>query len=218
MRTISLVAVCSAVLASTAAAQTVGIGIKGGTLGVGGDVAVQLHDRIGIRGGVGFFPLTPKFNVSDIKWAIDLPSPQYSAMVDLFLLGPLRLSGGIVVSPDDIAVDADLSGVTTTVDIGGTPYAVADVGTLTGVIVNKDLAPYAGIGLGRVGGRGFGVFFDAGVAFQGAPTVTLSSSGGALSGNSALTTALNTESGQIEESIDLIKYYPIVQLGFRYGF
>jgi hypothetical protein len=218
MRKLVLTAACVALCSSTAFAQTVGIGIKGGTLGVGGDLAVQLHERVGVRAGIGIFPLTPKFNVSDIRWAIDLPSPQYSAMLDLFLLGPLRLTGGVMLSPDDIIVDADLSGVTTTVDIGGTAYQVSDVGTLTGVIVNKDIAPYAGIGLGRVGGRGLGFFLDAGVAFQGAPTVTLSSSGGTLSGNAVLNTALNTESGQIEDAVDLIKYYPVLQLGIRYGF
>ncbi|HEX9691305.1 MAG TPA: hypothetical protein VGA22_04325 [Gemmatimonadales bacterium] len=218
MRSVLVSALLVGAIGSAAHAQSVGVGVKLGTLGIGGDLGVQLHQRIGVRGGIGFTPYTPAFTISEIKYTVDLPSPQITGMLDLFLVGPLRLTGGILVSTPDVIVNADLTGSTTQADVGGQTFTGSDVGVLTGVIINKDLAPYAGIGIGRVGGKGFGFFMDIGVAFQGKPTVDLSASGGTLAGDPIFTAALDAEEGLVADAVDLVKYWPVVQLGFRYGF
>jgi hypothetical protein len=201
-------------------AQGVGVAVHAGTLGLGADVGIAVHPRIGLRAGANFMPVKPDFTISDIRYSVSVPSPQFTGAVDLFLVGPLRLTGGLRVSASDFTVEADLSGSSETVDVGDTTYTGADVGVLTGTLESNQFAPYAGIGIGRVGGSRLGFFLDLGVAFTGEPSVAFTSDGSINNDPLAgpvFRAELNREAAQVEDE-SLLKYYPILSVGLSFGF
>ena len=95
-------------------------------------------------------PYEPTITVDDIEYAFRLPTPQMGLFVDLTLVGPLRLTGGLRYSANDF----EMTGVIPdTIQIGDSTYTGAQIGTFTGALATEKLAPYLGIGFGRVAGR-----------------------------------------------------------------
>lgn len=214
---LSVSALAAAVLPSVVLAQDVGLGLHASTLGLGVEAAVAVNPRVAIRGTGSVFPFHPAFTVSGEKYEFDLPSPQFTAQVDLFVIGSLRLSGGALISSDDLVATSDVATLGS-VDVGGITYRGSDVGVMTATVVNRDVSPYLGVGFGRVARRGLGFFVDIGVAFHGEPTVTLAASG-PLGSDPAFQTALANEAGLFERDIpSAAKYYPVVTLGVAFGF
>ncbi len=203
-----------ALIPSRAHAQA-GIAIHVGTLGVGADIATSFGPRIGLRSGFNFFPTDIDATVSDVPYQIDLASPTFTAMLDLYLLGPLRLSGGVVYTTDDIVLAGEITG---TVDINGTMYSPAEAGILTGTILTKELSPYAGIGLGNPARSRFGFFLDLGVAFHGTPGFTLTAVGGSANTLPQFQSDLAAEAQSIQDDLVNITVYPVVTIGFSIGF
>lgn len=213
--TLGIVAVFLSV--STAGAQErIGLGIAphAGTLGVGVDVAYALHPRINVRAGANIIPVEPEFDISDISWKLDPPSPQFLAAVDLFLVSQLRVSGGLRWASDDLAAVGVFTG---SVEVGGDTYDGADVGNLRGAIAISALAPWIGIGWGNVARSRIGFLFDLGLAFTGSPDVTLTADG-PIASNATFQSSLNREIQEFEGDIDWVRYYPVVQVGVSFGF
>lgn len=198
-------------------AQSVGIAAHVSTLGLGGDVGLHFG-RVGLRVGGNFFPFDIDASYSNIDYTINLPSPQWTAMLDLYLVGGLRATGGLLFSSPDIDV---LGKLATAVNIGGTMYTPAQVGTLKGSIINDDVSPYVGIGFGGPGSSRFGFFLDLGVAFQGTPAVALSADGPIANDpllGPVFLADLNAEAADFENDISFFKVYPVVSIGFTIGF
>ncbi len=211
---ISLVA-AAAVSPSPAHAQGAGIAFHVGTLGVGADIAAAFGSHIGLRSGFNFFPTDIDFKISDIPYQIDFASPTFTFVLDLYLVGPLRLSGGGVFFPDDIVLAGE---ITAPVPINGTVYSPSQIGTLTGTIFTNELSPYAGIGLGNPGRSKFGFFLDLGVAFHGTPGFTLTAVGGSSNNLLQFQSDLAAEEQSIQNELTNIIVYPVVAMGFSIGF
>ena len=211
---ISIVAAV-AVSPSPAHAQGAGVAFHVGTLGVGADIAAAFGSHIGLRSGFNFFPTDIDITVSDIPYQIDFASPTFTFVLDLYLVGPLRLSGGGVFSPDDIVLAGEITGP---VDINGTVYTPAQIGTLTGTIFTNELSPYAGIGLGNPGRSKFGFFLDLGVAFHGTPGFTLTAVGGSANNLLQFKSDLAAEKQSVLADLSNIIVYPVVAMGFSIGF
>ncbi len=210
---ISIVAAV-AVSPSPAHAQGAGIAFHVGTLGVGADIAAAFGSHVGLRSGFNFFPTDIDAKVSDVPYQIDFASPTFTLVLDLYLVGPLRLSGGGVFSPDDIVLRGEFAG---TVDINGTSYIASQVGALTGTIVTNEVSPYAGIGLGNPARSKFGFFLDLGVAFHGTPVFTLEADGPASS-DPLFQADRAAEQQSIQSDLTNITVYPVATIGFSIGF
>jgi hypothetical protein len=202
---------------TVAAAQNVGIGAHASTLGIGVEAAVSLNPRVAVRATGNVFPVNPKITVSGEEYEFDLPSPQFTGVVDLFLVGGLHVSGGVLISTEDLVAKSDFTGLGSA-DVGGVTYTGSDVGIMTATVINKDVSPYVGIGFGRVARKGLGFFLDLGVAFHGEPDVALAASG-PLGSDPAFQTALANEAALFQDDIpSAAKYYPVVTIGFAWGF
>lgn len=196
-------------------AQGAGIAFHVGTLGVGADIAAAFGSHFGLRSGFNFFPTDIDATVSDVDYQIDFASPTFTAMLDLYLLGPLRVSGGAIYTTDDIVLAGELTGP---VDINGSTYSPTQVGILTGTILTNELSPYAGIGLGNPGRSKFGFFLDLGVAFHGTPGFTLTAVGGSANNLLQFQSDLAAEEQSIQNELTNIIVYPVVAMGFSIGF
>ena len=65
----------------------VGIGVAGhvGTMGVGVDAAISPARNIGLRAGANIMPVQINGTFSDVDFSVELQSPQFMALVDLYL-------------------------------------------------------------------------------------------------------------------------------------
>jgi hypothetical protein len=165
---------------------------------------------------VNFQPLQPSHRFEDIDFTLDLSSPTFTALADLHPLGGgFRITGGAVYFRSSHTVRGEPLAA---VDIGGQSYSPQDIGVLSGVFVTREIAPYAGIGFGRVGGRrGLGFVVDMGVAFQGEPDVELVASG-PISALPEFRSNLAREALDIANDARAFRFYPVLSLGLAFGF
>lgn len=204
------------VAGSAPAAGQLGIAARAGTLGIGGEVALGLTDRLVARGGMGLTSYTVTTTFDDVRMELDLPKNWYNVGLDLYLNGSLRVGGGVLIKPDDPALVGRLEGP---VDIGGQTFTPDEVGTLTGTIMSKERAPFVLIGFGKHTDSGFGLSLDIGAAFTGDPRVTLQAEGGTYPDQAELNGRLDQEARDFEDDMKTyLRIWPILSLGLRLGF
>ncbi len=214
MKRISCVVGLAVTITALPTAAQVGVAAHVGTMGLGADVAVSLSPRGSLRGGANFVPYTPEFTADDIDYEFNFPSPQFTALVDLFLTGGLRLSGGVRIAPDDLSASGQLFfNDTATTEI----YTPTEVGVLTGAIETQKVSPYFGIGFGNVALSRVAFFADLGIALHGSPEVTLTASEGSLAGDPAFQSDLNQEAQSFEDDIDWYTFYPVLSFGVSFA-
>lgn len=203
-------------VAAPAAAQSLAVSGRISTLGIGAEAGIGAGSMVGLRAGFNVQPFEPSREFDDIDFTLDLASPSYTLLLDLHPGGSgFRLTGGAVF----FGSDHELRGVPTeAVDIGDQSYTPEQIGTLSGMFEVKDVAPYLGIGFGRIGGRtGPGFVVDLGVALQGEPGVQLSASG-PIASQPVFIANLEEEEREIEDDAKAFRFYPVLSLGFAFGF
>jgi hypothetical protein len=204
-----------AAIPGSAAAQGLGVGVRVGTLGVGGEAAVDLTERLVLRGGVGLSPLEPSATFDDLEVTLTLPT-WFNVGLDVYLNGAVRLGAGILFKSDDPELTGEFDAPQ---DVGGTSFTPQELGTLTGAIDSPDRVPYVLVGFGKHTALGVGLFLDLGVAFLGDPDVRLGASGGSLSDQQEpLRSALEQEAADFESDMrTYLRFWPILSLGLRVG-
>jgi hypothetical protein len=203
----------------SAASAQVGISVRAGTLGVGGELSLRPSRYVGLRVGGNYFTATRSATIEGISYQLQPKLKSGTAIVDLHPLGgSFHLSGGLVRNQNQGTVLAQLSGPVT---IGPQTYQPAEVGSLSGLVQYQDrYAPYAGLGFGGRGRVSF--LFDVGLVFSGFPQVSLTS-GTSLTGPAKVVFDQNVlqEVQEIQTEIEsrtYLKYTPVVSLGLRVGF
>lgn len=215
-RLVSLLLVVGLSLPATLSGQEFGVAPRIGTVGVGADVALSVHPRVNVRGGVGFVPVEPEATFSDIDFTLRFPSPQFTGMLDVYpsATSGFRLSGGVLARSDDIEADGVFSG---TVTVGNATYTDEEVATLEGTVETRSAAPYLGVGWGNHARTGIALVFDVGVAFQGEPTVGLTAEG-AVEQDPDFQENLERERQQIEDDLGTyFELYPVLSIGLKFG-
>ncbi len=214
MKRISCVVGLAVTIAALPARAQVGVAAHVGTMGLGADVAVSLTPRVALRGGANFVPYTPEFTADDVDYEFNFPSPQFTALLDLFLTGGLRLSGGVRIATEDLSTTGRL---TTSLEIGGDIYTPSEVGILTGTIMTRKVSPYLGVGYGNVALSRIGFFADLGIALHGGPEVDLTASEGSLAGDPVFEGDLDREAQNFEDDIEWYAFYPVLSVGISFA-
>jgi hypothetical protein len=137
------------------------------------------------------------------------------ALLDFHPFGNFfRLTGGLTVNLFDVAADGtatddycfgDLEGGV----CSGKLFSPDRLGTFgAGVSYASSIAPYAGIGFGKIAGRRrIGLLMDIGALYAGSPEIDLEATG-------LLTPTASTEQEQIlNTGIESFKWYPVVSFG-----
>ncbi len=201
----------AALLVSPRSAQGQGLAVtaQAGTLGLGGGAVIGLSNRLHLRGTFDFVPYEPDIEFSDIAFAVKLPT-SVRLLLDLYPAGSFRLTGGVLIQKD-----VNLTAAPGALEIGGTMYTAAEVGTLTGDM-SFDTALYGGIGFGNPIGRGVGVSLDLGIGVRSEPAVNLSANG-TLANDADFLANLGQKASAIEEDATLLRYYPVISLAFSIG-
>ena len=197
--------------------QGLGIGAHAGTNGFGVDVGLG-SSRVVLRAGASIVPesyfltdLIPS-DISGVAYEVALPERTMRAGLDLHILGPLKLTGGVMHRSDDLVARAT---VVQTIDLGGTTFTQS--GSVEARLEQSPLVPYVGIGLGNLS-SGFGLYLDIGVSYSSESTVVMSALGD-LASAPGINEALQREADQfLADAPDLMtQLYPTVQIGLKFG-
>ncbi|MEJ2540305.1 MAG: hypothetical protein P8188_10075 [Gemmatimonadota bacterium] len=218
MRKLAVVALLLALLPAGARAQGAGIGAKVGTLGYGVDLGIGLGGTFVLRGGVAFSPgdlVVTRWipvEISGIDYALEPPSTTFSVGLEAHVLGPLKLTAGILYRREDLIARAESY---EPVRIGNTLYDAES--TIWATLDQDPVLPYFGLGLGRLNSRGLGVFLDLVVAYSSQADVRMTASP-ELVLIPGFTKDLETEADEFAQDAGLIKnFYPMLQFGLKIG-
>ena len=204
------------------AMQGFAIGGRAGTLGVGAEVAVLVSDWLAFRGGASLLGVDADLtSVSGLaenrKGVLELPKSIYTVGAD-FEVGNFRIGGGLLYKERDPAYAITL-GSGAEISIGERTYTEPEVTQLTTTLVSDSWAPYVLVGFGQHASRGFGIFLDVGVAFLDHPQLMMSARGDrAVVSSRSFRDDLRAEEQSVREDAgDLVNYWPILNLGLRFG-
>ncbi|MDH3700317.1 MAG: hypothetical protein OEU46_03300 [Alphaproteobacteria bacterium] len=180
------------------------------TLGIGADVGVRLNDYIGLRVGGNYLSFDFDVNTTDLNYTADLTLASIGGTLDIYpFKRVLRLSAGFRYNGNSIDFTATPNG---SVTIGGTTFAAADAGNVSGELDFNKFAPYLGVGLeGRFFDDKFILGTEAGVLFQGRPRFDLRGDG-ALAGDPTFEASLRQEEAAVEDDLSFFRYYPVVAI------
>jgi hypothetical protein len=191
------------------------LGLKVSTLGFGPEIGYSFGPRLGVRGGFQLATIN-SFNLTsnNIQYGASVKLNSWDALLDLYLLGPLRLSAGVIRNGNQFDITATPSG---NVKIGDSTYTPSQVGQLTGTIDFNKGAGYLGLGIGGKGKIGF--IMDLGLMFQGSPnvayTATTSLTGPAYT---AFQAQVTKEQNTIQNDLNgrsIFKVWPVVGMGLQ---
>ena len=174
--------------------RNIGVGIKVGTLGIGGEVAYKIANRFNVRGGVNGFGLSHNFTGNDISFDGKLKLLSAEAHFDIFLLRSFHISPGVLLY-DGNGINATASVATgTNFTVNSFTYTSASAsgscggggaGTCSpvggsGNITFPKVAPEFTIGTGNLiprGRRHWSINSEFGVAYTGAAKIGLGLTG-----------------------------------------
>jgi hypothetical protein len=211
-----------ALLLSGAASADFGVGVKGGTLGLGlegrWDPPLPWFD---VRVGINRYDFDNNGDYAGIAYDATLTLDSYYLTGNFkFPLSPFRFTVGAFSNGNELQMLSQDSGGLT-VEIGGRTFLSDRVGTLQSGTSFSSTAPYAGVGFDfEVFGKA-GLNLDFGVLWQGEPTVTLGASNWEnLSSfeQALLGPALESERAQLEDDISDYKAWPVISLALVYNF
>lgn len=222
-RGLPILAALLAAAAPHAAAQTVSVAGRAGTLGLGPDVSVSWDDRFILRGGVSLLPLavdlTSVFRLADdLSARLTLPNAFYTLGAAMEH-GIFRVGAGLLYKHNDPRLVIKL-GDGASIKIGNGRYTALQVTELTATLRSDPWLPYLLVGLGEHNARGLDIFVDVGVAFLNDPELVLRAHGeSALLRSRLFRDHLSAEQFTVRRDLGrLVDYWPIVNFGVRYGF
>ena len=210
-------------VSSAALARTVGVTADVGTMGLGVNLGTQIiQNTLDLRVGYTHFGLsrngTYNKNGTSLPYNGHIQIGGVPILLDWFPFhGAFRVTAGVF--DNQTAVNANATPAPGgTVQINGDTYTSAQVGTLTGRIAYRSIAPYAGIGWGNLAPRtrGFVYNVDLGVLFTGSPQVTLSASN--PSNNATLASDVAAAQATAQSDANKVSLWPMLQVGLGYAF
>ncbi|WP_374400688.1 hypothetical protein [Niveibacterium sp.] len=215
------IALAIAAITAASQAQAVGVGVRAGTTGIGGDIGFSVAPTLLARVGYSYLNYSNNVEVTDVKYDGKLKLSNGSFLLDWSPLGPFRITGGLILNDNKVDVTGTPTGSSYT--INGNTYPAAAVGTLNGTVkVGNKVAPYLGIGYGNVATAGVNFYFDLGVVFQGTPKAELSANcGSAIVGTPAcsqLQSDVAAEQAKLADDLKRFQYYPVANIGLTIGF
>lgn len=218
-RHLCMVLLLVAAFSSSLSADTGRLAIAGrsGTIGLGGELIVNILPQVNGRFGATFFDLSLDGEISDVEYDFDLDLLTFPLTIDWYPFdAPFHISAGVILNETEVGLDTRSHA---SLDIGGTTYSATDLGELCGDVSFNHVAPYIGIGWGNAFGREkrWGLISDFGVAFIGSADVSLSATG-PIASDPTFMANLAAEEKEIEDDMSHFKIYPVLSISLFFRF
>ncbi len=211
-------------------------GLKAGTLGGGVEITSGVFEDVYFRGGANYLSLAIDATSDQVVYDMDADFTNGSLILDWHpFSGIFRVSIGMFINGNEITAV-------------GTPRLenlpaeyqrfapVAESMKVRGKITFNDVSPYAGFGWNSNSSKekGWGVAFDVGVFYQGAPNVSTltanvppalleeaedaSNAEAVAAATGLLNDFLIGEQVYLESELEDYEFYPVVSLTLSYNF
>lgn len=204
------------------AMQDISLGARVGTMGLGAEAAVPVHERVTVRGGAGFLgfdaDLTGRFGLDEDRTAtLTLPKALYTLGADI-RVGSLRVGAGALFKSGEPIYTVTLD-PGANILIGKGNYEETEVKTLTTTLSSGTVAPYLVLGFGSRVSPGLSFVADIGVALPTGVELTMSATGDeAVLQSPSFRTDLELKQRETNDDAGgFVNYWPIVSVGLRYG-
>jgi hypothetical protein len=211
--------------------RTYAFGFKADTLGLGFEVATPLALRINLRSSINFFAFNDPFSIDGVNYDARLHLKSSETVLDIFPGHGLHISPGILYFKSSMSAPANV-GPGQTFVLGTQTFLNSVDDPVSGsstVVYPRTFAPMLLIGFGNIiprSGRRLSVPFEFGVAYTGAPKISVALNGTActtdgcvnFSQNAQAQTFLKQEIYNLNEDLKRYPVFPIVSLGLAYRF
>jgi len=199
------------------------LGLEASTTGLGGSVNWRFSDHFGARAGLNYFSYSKDGNeIEGISWNTDAQLLSEPLAVDIYpwKKSSFRVTVGILLNQNELegVVPQNPVNGANFIPIGdaGNSYDSAAIGDLIMKIEQMPVSPYISIGASFYldKAKHWSLSGELGVAYTGNPDVTLTT------GNPGTVAPadLASESQQLEDWADKLRFYPILKLGVNYSF
>lgn len=192
----------------------IGFGLQAGTLGPGVTAGMRISPKLSLRAGFNYLPLshsdeTDEFDIA-IAYDAEATISSASVLADFHpFSNGFRLTGGVFLNMTE--GNATVLPTEPYELNENKTFTVERVGSLSATLgYQSSVAPYAGIGIGRVIKRGLGLHLDLGVLYTGSPKIEMSGDG------LIAPTALQAE--RLQEGVKSFQFYPVFSIGLGFGF
>lgn len=209
-------------LSTVVQAETLGVVVKGSTLGLGLELTKSLGDHFAVGVGINKFDYDDDLNKSGVEYEAELELSSVAVALDYHpWAGNFRISAGVLSNDNEASLLAKPSNGS--YEFNGVTYNASDIGSANGKLSFDSLAPYVGIGWGMspAVAKGWALDAEIGVVFQGEPEVDLAVQCGASVPAAActqLTSDVQAEQRQLKDDIEDYKAYPLLSIGVSYHF
>ena len=206
---------------SSAANADFGVGFKAGTLGLGIEGRWAPVPWLDVRAGANQYDVDKTVSEGGINYDSTLSLDTYFLTGNFrFPASPFRVTAGAFSNGNELQMlSQDTGGAP--LNIGGTNFDTAEIGSLGGVTSFDGTSPYFGFGYDfEVFGK-VGMNFDIGVLWQGEPNVYLFATQydtAPPATQAALDDAFAVEMAELEDAFSDYKAWPVLSLSFVYNF
>ncbi len=213
-RILSILAITFFGAPSLSAGQGLAVGARAGTLGFGGEAALDLSQNIVARGGIGSFFLDFDGDYDGVEYTVSPPSVTGTVGLDFYPSGrTFRLMAGVMFRSGGFDLESGDLSQAGNIEIGDHEYN--DAGSLSGALDSRTAAPFLGIGFARHTRGGFGFFLDLGVGFVGEPDVSLTAHG-PIASAPGIQEDLDKEIQNVRDDAgSYLRYWPILNMGVK---
>ena len=202
--------------AETSQADTVGITVKAGTLGLGADVTVPLvPSTLNLRAGYNWADLKLHVSLDQADSDGDFNWSTIPVLLDWHPSGgEFRLSGGIIINNNKVKLS---SAPKEDFMLNNNAYAIE---SMDGSIKFDQVAWYLGIGSGNAVSDGHLHFScDFGLMFQGKPKAEATATSAIPALQGALNSDLQVEVNKFQkDDLDSFIIYPVISVGMSLSF
>ncbi len=222
--------VCLTATNSLAAQGDFGFGVKGGTLGIGGEIRSGIFEDLYMRAGYNVLVFDVEASSTFVDYKLDADFHNGAFLMDWHpFSGVFRVTFGFhFPNTNEFTVNG-----TPRVENFTSEYAVfapvAEDVKVRGTVSFTQAAPYFGLGWSsNASQRGWGVAFDVGILMQGPPEVenlrvissvyTQEELDQFQDEIRAINAFLENETAFIEDDLDSFQYYPVISLTVCYNF
>ncbi|MFO7536017.1 MAG: hypothetical protein R6X19_10130 [Kiritimatiellia bacterium] len=199
---------------------TVGVGVRLGTTGIGGEVAVELvEDYLNLRVAGNGGSLDVDVNEDDLTYESSVDLQTWMALLDWHVGGgPFKIVAGGCYNGSDVTGEGRPN---EPIEVGDVTYTPAQIGTLFASAEYDSFGGYFGIGFGNLASsRGrWAMSLDLGVMFFQEPDLTLESRGGLFSNSPQVKRNVQKELDDFSDDyIEWLRYYPVLSVGLAVRF
>lgn len=212
--------------------STVALGLTGGTLGAGVELATPLARHLNLRIGGSYVNVQYPFTIDGVNYNTAMKLTSGQGMIDWFPThGGFHVSAGALYFRNAVSAAANV-GPGHQFKLGGTTYLNSVDDPVQGAATLKfprTIAPMVLFGFGNLiprSGRHISVPFEFGGAYQTPPQVGLQLTGTACTTQGCFNTAtdptalanLRQEEAKLNHDIRQLQVYPIVSIGLALRF